>query len=165
LLEELLSMIRNDPNCAVFPPQGIPVVSPPHILPEDVREFYEYAGGAYLFDKSDYPIQIVGPDEFTLAAPVIAFCEPNPNDISANWYIIARGPSAQYLTIDLSAERLGLCYDSYWDSFANPGDTPIIALSFNELLKKLYLNGGRYWYWLKDDFDKYGDAYDYQRKK
>ena len=152
--------IQLNTDCVVLPPQGIPSVFPHHILPDDVVEFYRQTGGIYLFYRSNYPISIVGPDEFVLSVPEICFCDPDQEDISANWYIIAKGPSSQYLSIDLKKERLGLCYDSYWDSFANPGDTPIIARSFSELLRRLYHNRGEYYYWLKDDFDEYGDAYD-----
>jgi hypothetical protein len=40
------------------------------------------------------------------------------------------------------------------------GYSPIIALSFNELLEALIDNKGENRYWEDSSFSKYGDAYD-----
>ena len=40
------------------------------------------------------------------------------------------------------------------------GDCPVIAKSFTELLSQLVKNKGKRWYWLKEDFESLGDAYD-----
>jgi hypothetical protein len=39
---------------------------------------------------------------------------------------------------------------------------PVIALSFTELLQRLFFNKGQHWYWLNKTFQGYGDAYDGQ---
>jgi hypothetical protein len=80
-------------------------------------------------------------------------------DISYDWFIIGKS-SEQYITIDLNPDRLGRCYDSFWDRHGVPADCQIIAKSFTDLLQKLFDGNGDYWYWLKDDFTYIGDAYD-----
>lgn len=54
------------------------------------------------------------------------------------------------VTIDCSADRLGRCYDSFWDSHGVAGSCSIVALSFTDLLQRLLDNNGDYWYWLGD---------------
>jgi glycosyltransferase involved in cell wall biosynthesis len=39
------------------------------------------------------------------------------------------------------------------------GECPVIAKSFTELLNQLVQNNGERWYWLKEDFESLGDAY------
>jgi hypothetical protein len=101
----------------------------------------------------------VEPSGFVLANPVIVG-ELCPEDITAEWYIVAHAGSQETLTIDLNSSRLGRCYDSFWDRHGVPGSCKIIALSFTDLLRRLIENSGRYWYWLRDDFKSLGDAYD-----
>jgi hypothetical protein len=38
-----------------------------------------------------------------------------PDDISDTWYIVARGGPEEAISIDCSRDRLGRCYDSFWD--------------------------------------------------
>lgn len=158
-LKKLISLISTTPDCEIFPPLGLPLINKSHRLPEDVKSFYEECGGLWLFRSSDYPCLIVPPKDFVLANPVIVgdLCE---GDRSASWYIAANDGSNEYITIDLCQERLGHCYDSFFDRHAVSGSCPIIALSFFELLKRLYENKGEYWYWLSADFVSLGDAYD-----
>ncbi|MHC5354591.1 SMI1/KNR4 family protein [Myroides sp. LJL115] len=112
-----------------------------------------------LFQNTEYSIKIVGADEFTRANPVIVG-EDVEDDISYNWYIIAHDNNSQYISIDLTKDRLGYCYDSFWDRHGLVGEQPIIAKSFTELLKRLYNSKGKSWYWTESDFSFYGDAYD-----
>ncbi len=146
-------------DCEVYSPSGYPAFfSDNHHLPDDLNEFYTLCGGLGLFLESDYPIYIVSPQEFVLANPVIVG-ELCPDDISSEWYIIADNKNGQYITIDLSSERFGRCYDSFWDRHGVVGDCPMIAYTFSELLYNMITNRGGYWYWLRDDFQLLGDAY------
>jgi hypothetical protein len=45
-------------------------------------------------------------------------------------------------------------------TYALQGDSPIVALSFAELLTRLIDNNGQEWYWQREDFVPFGDAYD-----
>ena len=159
-VKELIDEIKILPNCKVYPPKGLPKIdSGKHRLPDNIKEFYQYCGGIVLFKSESYSSNIVPPDEFVLANPVIVgeLCE---EDITSEWYIIVDDGNGDYLTIDLSSDRLGRCYDSYWDRHGIVGECPIIAKSFTELLENLVLNKGNQCYWLKSEFTPIGDAYD-----
>ena len=120
--------------------------------------FYERAGGAILFRDEPYDIEIVRPEDFVRGNPEI-LQDPAEYDISHNWFIVAKS-EPQYITIDLAPGRLGRCYDSFWETHALRGDTAIIARSFTELLVHLLKAEGQGLYWLADDFESRGDAYD-----
>jgi hypothetical protein len=126
-------------------------------LPEDIRSFYQIAGGAVLFAEATYPVEVVSPEEFVRANPIIRR-EPIENDRSFDWFIIAQW-EPQYITVDLNPARLGRCYDSFWDIHAMRGQCPVIACSFTELLEKLLVAKGQYLFWLALDFSALGDAY------
>lgn len=158
-VRELLEKIRNDPECEVLPPAGIPECAENCRLPDDIREFYGLCGGVVLFPSSEYHFEIAAPGEFQLANPVIVG-ELCPEDISSQWYIVACNLEEDYLTVDLSEKRNGRCYDSFWDRHGVAGECPVIAKSFTELLSRLYENRGGCLYWLEDDFASLGDAYD-----
>lgn len=157
-LQRLLDQIARTDDCTVAPTRGMPVLRKVDQLPEDLAEFYRIAGGASLFQHSMYPIRLIGPEEFVRANPAIVGCEC-PDDISDTWYIVARGGREETLTIDCNADRLGRCYDSFWDRHGVAGECRVVALSFTELLQRLYDSGGSYWYWLSDRAPSYGDAY------
>jgi hypothetical protein len=156
---ELVSLIRTLPDCRVFPPCGLPNIEPRYQLPKDVWEFYRLCGGLVLFEHAQYSVQVVPPQEFVPANPVIVGerCE---YDRSADWHIFAHHEGGDYLTIDLNPARLGLCYDSFHETHGLVGDCPVIGRSFTETLACLVENRGDYWYWLKDDHEPLGDAYD-----
>lgn len=158
-IRELIEEIKNLPNCIVYPSKGLPKVESKHYLPEDIKEFYELCGGITLFENQSYIANIVSPDEFILANPIIVgeLCE---EDITSEWYIIANDGNGDYMTIDLNPERMGRCYDSYWDRHGVVGECDVIAITFTDLLQRLVKNSGQRWYWLRDDFASMGDAYD-----
>lgn len=158
-IKKLIEQIKMLPNCTVYPPSGLPQLDEKHKLPQDLKEFYEICGGVTLFEAESYVANIVPPNEFQLANPIIVgeLCE---EDITSQWYIIVNDGNGDYLTIDLSNERVGRCYDSYWDRHGVVGECSIIANTFTQLLEELIKNEGKRWYWLRDDFMSIGDAYD-----
>jgi hypothetical protein len=160
-LAEILRRLSAEDGCVIAPPTDIPLPASGHVVPNDVLEFYRLAGGASLFEGADYPFFIVPPDKVRPANRVLEL-DSGGGDISDAWYIIADtgDGSSDYLTIDFDPARLGRCYDSFHETHALVGDTPIIARSFTELLERLLDNHGRYPYWLRDDFEGMGDAYD-----
>lgn len=162
-MKEILTIIKeidSTEDCSV-----INVVEPISLkdfgyeIPGDLVFYLKNYKEILLFENSEYPFRIVGFDTFVRANPVIVG-EDVEDDISHNWYIIATAPNSQYITIDLAHERLGKCYDSFWDRYGLVGDQPIIALSFTELLKRLLNAKGEKLFWLEDNFESYGDAYD-----
>ncbi|WP_339733336.1 SMI1/KNR4 family protein [uncultured Gimesia sp.] len=153
---KLIEQLNNLSNCEVAPPQGIPAIEIK--IPTDLEEFYRLAGGARLFEGADYAIDIVAPNQFVRANPVIVG-EACRDDISFDWFIIAQ-EGEQRLTLDLNPDRYGRCYDSFWDQHGIPGECPVIALSFTHLLAQLIQSKGNYWYWLQENFISLGDSYD-----
>ncbi|MHC5310917.1 SMI1/KNR4 family protein [Myroides sp. LJL116] len=155
---EILKQIERAEDCVVSKAENT-ISTLPFELPQDLEYYLKNYSSIVLFKNTDYSIKIVGADEFKKANPVIVG-EEVEDDISYNWYIIAHDNNSQYLTIDLIKNRLGYCYDSFWDRHGLVGEQPIIAKSFTELLKRLYKSKGKSWYWTESDFCSYGDAYD-----
>lgn len=163
-MKQLLDKIRNSKDCVVLPPSGQPKVGLLHTLPKDVEDFYKECGGIKFFNRSEYAIEIVSADKVQLSNPIILpegwEQDISSDDISNNWYVVAQAGPEQRISIDFHLDRLGKCYDSFWDIHASPGDCQIIAISFTELLEKIFDCRGGYWFWLADDFVSLGDAYD-----
>lgn len=150
-LPQVITAIRATPNCFVSPPAGLPHIDGAFLLPADVREFYRLCGGAVLFRGSVYGLTIVPPARLRLAnsailigaaAEQLAALNDHP---SRSWHIIGEGLNSMYVTIDLASEKLGFCYDSYWD--VHPHDSTMIARSFSEFLMRLLATKGAEWYW------------------
>lgn len=157
-MQRVLDRIRRTHDCAVVVPRGQPVLREGDRIPDDLAEFYRLVGGVSLFEHGTYPIRVVGPEDLARANPEIVGTDC-PDDISDSWYIVARGGREEAITIDCSPERIGRCYDSFWDRHGVAGDCRVVALSFTELLQRLFDNGGGYWYWLAGDAPSHGDAY------
>lgn len=155
----LLARIRTTPDCVVHGPSGAPRVDPTEALPVDLASFYALCGGGSLFASTDYGVDVVAPSDVVRANPVIRGAD-DENDLSHSWYVVARTGGGQCITIDCHPERLGRCYDGFWDSHAIRGSSPVIALSFEELLTRLLESRGERWYWLEPGWVGYGDAYD-----
>jgi hypothetical protein len=157
-LKKIMEKLQKTPDCFLLSPTDLPSIPREYTLPLDLEVFYRKCGGAVLFESSAYGITIVPPQKFVRANPVIR-SEEGRDDISYHWFIIAES-GEQYITIDLNESRRGRCYDSFWDRHAFAGSCPIIAKSFSELLMSLLDAKGEHWYWLKNGFVPFGDAYD-----
>jgi len=155
---ELIDRLANDESCEATLARKLPELPTGLELPADIREFYQAFSSAMLFRDSECAIEVVAPERFVRANPVIVG-DDCPEDISFDWFIVAES-GGQYLTVDLHPKRRGRCYDSFWDRHGVAGDCPIVAFSFTELLEQLLDARGEYWYWLQDEFDTLGDAYD-----
>ena len=157
-LQRLLDQIQRTRDCKVVLPHGQPVLREGDRLPDDLAEFYRLSGGVVFFELSMYPIRVVGAEELVRSNPEIVGTDC-PDDISDSWYIVARGGREEAISIDCGVERVGRCYDSFWDCHGVAGDCRIVAQSFTELMQRLFDGRGRYWYWLTDEAPDYGDAY------
>lgn len=168
-IKNLINEIEKLSDCKVYPPEGLPKINSNHKLPKDVEEFYTNCGGISLFESKPYSLRIVSPVEVSLANAVLIDKEiidseiekgTYYSEISTDWYIIVDLYDSDYIAIDFNEDRLGRCYQAFWDTYPLIGDTPIVAKSFENLLKYLIENNGQYWYFLEDDFEQIGDAYD-----
>jgi hypothetical protein len=167
----LVASIRATPDCTVHPPTGLPILAAKyalpadlrdffrydlgvdpaaHVLPDDLRQFYEVCGGVTMFEHADFSFSIVPSDQVVAANPILmplrdaAQWLTSKGDVSWSWYLIATDGSID-ITIDLDRDRLGRCYDSFWE--VHPGNSETIALSFTELLARLFAAQGKELYW------------------
>ena len=155
----LIDIIKNNSDYSFKYPCGQPLLRAGEVLPDDLRLFYEKCGGV-IFNNNRFQFEIVKPKEMILINPVVVgeLCE---DDISSGWYIICKDIENNYISIDLGEKRLGRCYDSFWDRHGIVGECSIIARNFTELLCNLIFNQGEEFpYWLGENFDYIGDAYD-----
>ena len=157
-VQRILKAISESKDCLLLKREHHVNVDVGYLLPDDLRYYLENYNSIIFWENSEYSVKIVGIEDFKKANPVI-IGEEVPDDISNNWFIIA-DDNPQFITIDLFKERLGKCYDSFWDRYGVVGEQPIIANSFTELLEQLFKGKGGYYYWLQDNFEYIGDAYD-----
>jgi antitoxin YokJ len=158
-VNELVELARATPDCVVHPVAGIPSLPPGVELPADLLGFYRKCGGLEFFQSSDYPISIAPPDRFR-PTNLAVLGEAVLDDRSDRWFTIGITPDREYLSIDLDPARLGCCYDSFHEIHGLVGESAVVAISFTDLLARLFGNAGRHWYWLQPDFESLGDAYD-----
>ena len=90
-------------------------------------------------------MEIVGPDKF-VPSNIDILGERHPEDISIDWYIIAKAGPEQAISIDLNRERLGRCYDSFREIHAVSRSSGIVATSFVDLVVGIYRNSDQYWF-------------------
>jgi len=157
-IDQVLDALATDPDSILHPPCGLPE-APEGVVPPDVLAFYSRCGGAVIGKNADYPFDVVSPRKFLRANPVI-IGDDDESEISHHWFVIATDGGQQHISIDCHRDRLGRCYDSFWETHTLRGDSPIIALTFTELLQRLVEARGKRLYWIGGDFAGYGDAYD-----
>jgi hypothetical protein len=158
-INHILKKFSDDPRIEIFPPNSsLPVLPGNLSYPPDLVEFYQLCGGAKLFSPQSDNISftLLPPSEIKQTNMVIvgSACD---DDISSSWYVICKTDNNDYISIDLSIERSGRCYDSNHEVHAVAGSCPIIALSFKELILSIYASNGDDIFWRGKD---YGDAYD-----
>ncbi|MBD3922930.1 SMI1/KNR4 family protein [Paenibacillus sp. PR3] len=140
------------------------------MMPKQVIDFYSVCGGLSLFKSSDNCIEILPPMD-VLPSNKVILSEETYNellldeelDISMNWYTIGRYDCYEYISIDFSIDRnrAGRCYDSFHETHAISGSNQIITKSLEELIERAFINNGEYpYFWLRDDFESIGDAYE-----
>ncbi|MEI6235208.1 MAG: SMI1/KNR4 family protein [Planctomycetota bacterium] len=165
-IESLINELRVRPYCSVSEPMGMPNVPDGYSLPADVKRFYELAGGVTIRKKVNDadPTRILMPNEFEPVCIAI-YGEVFEDGPWANWYVLADVNDGNYVSIDLHSDHHGLCYDSFHETFAMPGQVQIVATSFTDFLKRVLRHPDDTPYWLQDDFKKLGEAfeqYDYE---
>lgn len=149
---DLIQQISKNQHCKVIPKlehHHFPIK-----LPNDLKEFYTYCNGVELFINSEYPYKIVGIDEIA-RTDLNILGELMNEGLSVSWHNIAHDNNGDFLSIDLSENNFGCCYDSFYETYGLIGDMPIIAQSFGELLLRLFESQGKYLYWQTEDWQPY----------
>lgn len=157
-------------------------------LPADLQSFYHTTNGCELFGRADEAkVQFVPLAEFAW----IDFQEEADPDMFSRykgrtWHRFARLQNGGWLAIDLDPyrqeadrrpkEEVGRWGDHLFAPVclghgpdperAYPGENPVVALRFMELLERLLgCDGGGRLYWEEADFKSYGDAENFTRRK
>ncbi len=178
-IKDLIKDIGKRRGCEVYKPSGKPEIALK--LPSDLMEFYELCGGLELFslfklideglieELEHYPSIFLQPEKVLESTKIILLEDIYEESIGdtiynnsefKNWYTIVDLYDGNYIVIDLNEHKLGKCYLAYADNFLIAGEMPVIAESFTELLEKLIENNGEYFFFLDDNFESYGDAFD-----
>ncbi len=169
-IKELIDKIDKMNNCTVIKRAEMPNVNGSYNLPSDLTEFYSLCGGVRLLETSYNTVNIVMPLEFTNANRkmfdddiIQAEIDKGTygDEISRHWFIIADLFNSNYIVIDLSEERFGLCYTAFHETYPEEGSCSIIARSFTELLEHFVnTDPNSDYFYFEENFTDYGDAYD-----
>src|SRR5262249_15200764 len=151
-------------------------------LPPDLCKFYDRTDGAELSDRASaascriVPLgEVVRLDWGEVSADLRENDWPNGHI----WYRLAWLADGSWLAINPNPEYPEATHERFredpdprrWRCFVaichgnaktlgRPGENPVVALSFTELLERLLDSGGRT-YWLDPEFAGYGDAEQY----
>lgn len=159
-LVQLLDELVRREDCVLLPPAGPPAVQQGDLLPDDLRLFYERCGGGSVRTGHAYGLDLRPPRGLVPTNTVTVPLEEL--DISSHWYVVANGAGStiDLVSIDLHPDRVGLCYDSFWDVHASPGNCAVVATSFTDLLRRALSSRDESWWWTEEAFEGLGDAYD-----
>jgi hypothetical protein len=152
-LSDLLDDLAARPGWSLLPVEDAAWEAPP-AAPADLDELRRRCGGIRT------PGGLVVAHRVRSAQAAI-LGEAHPDDRSFHWYVIAEtddSSTSERAVVDLHPDRLGRCYDAFWDRFAIAGSMPVIAESVTELLERLrHADGDAYWSDLREGS---ADAYD-----
>lgn len=159
-IKKIVSKMESSNNFKVNKPCGLPNILEKHLLPDDVKTFYNLCGGVECYIESGgFPLVILPPKEIKLSN-IVLLGNDHKDDISSSWYLIVDAYDGNYLSIDFDRKRVGKCYESFEYSHAVKDNCPIIARSFTELLINIFDYCGDYFFWKDNEkFSCYGDAY------
>lgn len=165
-LDRVLAEISGRDDCRLLPPAGQARVPDGLAIPDELRRFHDRCGGAVMFTHGPFTWHVSGSDRLVpasprLLTPAIAarVMAEHPDDLTNTCYVIADGgesATAPHVVIDLHPDRLGRCYDTFWDTYGLVGDMPVVAVTVTELLQVLLASRGQHGSLPR----RYGDAYD-----
>jgi hypothetical protein len=128
-------------------------------LPADLKAFYRKYNSVKLFnDEYGFTYHFVPISEIHPTRKDIY--GENANELGpSTWLTVCDVQNGNYIAIDLSSKKGDECnfIDCFHETFAQPGESQIIAKTFTELLD-LALHNGHNLYYLQNNFVGYGDG-------
>jgi antitoxin YokJ len=156
-IDDLIRRMQQSPRCRVLPPAGQPKLPEPFALPPELARFYELCGGVEFLEEDHGPYsryRIVAPAE------VVDICMATVGDAELReppldgWFAVGEDDNSEHVAIELNEDGYGRCYDVFHETFSDPYSARIVALSFIELVERLFARGRSYWF--DDGFETYG---------
>ena len=165
-LKKIIELISKDSNSRIIEPNNELKID--REIPKDLELFFKLTNGISLFENESFGIKVIGKEDFISTNKDLypkddVIWEELEGDITNEWFLIAKSEElSQYISIDLTEDNFGKCYDSFLQTHGEEGMSEIIANDFTELLWNLYSSKGKgkSWYWNENDFEKIGDAFD-----
>ena len=130
-------------------------------FPDDMKIFYRRYESVSLYDKEDPLYRFVRVNE--LHPTRIDIYGKDSIDFGPDhWWSICDIQDGNFISIDLKSVRDNSCnyIDSFHETFAEPGNSKIVAKSFTELLSMALASGDNQLFFLQEGFVGYGDALD-----
>ena len=161
-IDELINRLSSEHSCEIAPPCGLPRVASGLILPADVVQFYERAGGMIINKQGRCGswARIVRPDEFNRIDAVILGGEMFATGPFEFWHAMVDVQDSNYLAIDIGPTHRGICLDCFHETFAMPGYVKLVATSFTDLLNRFVNHMEDSAFWLQDDFEALGEGFE-----
>lgn len=166
-LDSVLAEIATRRDCRLLPPVGQAQVPAGLLVPPDLWRFHDRCGGAVLFMGAEFTWHVSGPSRLVPASPRLLTPQvaaevavEYPEDLTNGCYVIAdsgdESSTVPHIVVDLHPDRVGRCYDAFWQTYGLVGEMPIVALTITEFLRVLLASGGH------DAVlsGRYGDAYE-----
>jgi hypothetical protein len=129
-------------------------------LPGDLQTFYLRYKTVSLFDGPFGPTYRFVPVSQIHPTRIDIYGEDTDEWEPSTWVTICDVLDGNYVAIDI-ASGSGNEYnyiDCFHETFAEPGESTIIAKSFTELLHSALRSGGDSLFWFHEDFVDYGDG-------
>lgn len=130
-------------------------------LPEDLKYFYRRYATAKLFDSEAGPAYRFVPLDEMRRTRIDIYGPDHDSDAwgPAGWLTVCDVQDGNYIAIDAAPDQAGAYnyIDCFHETFAEPGESTVIAKSFTELLARALESKGSAFY-LEKDFVDYGDG-------
>jgi hypothetical protein len=131
-----------------------------HQLPDDLKTFYGQYKTVRLFDGEYGATYWFVPVSEIHPARIDIYGEDTDEWGPSTWLTVCDVLDGNYIAIDIdSRESKEYNYiDCFHETFAEPGESKIVAKSFTELLERALSGGGNSVYYLQKGFTGYGDG-------
>ncbi len=128
-------------------------------FPDDLIEFHRRYRTVRLFDGPMGPCYRFVPVEEIRPTRMDIYGKDEKELGPDSWLTVCDIQDSNYIALDVASRQGNSAnyIDCFHETFAEPGECPIIARSFGELLERALHSGGNLFY-AKDGFADYGDG-------